>query len=49
MEEIDIVDIKLAVKERQLRFYVADNNIYVINSIGEVVKVGEIKGGQANE
>lgn len=42
MNEIDIVDIKKEVINGNLRFYLKDKKIYLANSIGEVVKVGEI-------
>lgn len=45
-KEIDIVDIKEAVKIGQLKFYTKDNIIYCSNSVSEVVKVGEVKEDQ---
>lgn len=43
MKDIDIVDIKTAVKESCIWFYVKGSTIYASNPIGEVVKVGELK------
>ena len=40
---IDIVEIKRLVKEHKLKAYVKDNNIYLENDIGEVVKIGEME------
>ena len=42
-KEIDIVDIKEAVKSGELEFYIKGNSIYCSNKTNEVVKVGEIK------
>lgn len=42
-KEIDIVDLKEAVKSGELKFYVKDNVIYCYNKTYEVVKVGETK------
>ena len=42
---LDIIDIKSAVKDKQIYFFVKDNKIYCrwFNDNGEVVCVGEIK------
>lgn len=37
---IDIVDLKEAVKDGAISFYIKDNVIYCKNKTGEVVKVG---------
>ena len=48
MKEIDIVDIKVAVREKKIRFFIRAGFIYASNNIGEVVKVGEVTGGKTN-
>ncbi len=40
---VDIVDIKTAVKFGLIRFYIKDDVIYCRNRIGEVVRVGEVE------
>lgn len=40
---LDIVDVKELCKKNIWNSYVKDNNIYLRNEIGEVVKIGEIK------
>lgn len=48
MKTIDIIDIKKAVKEGQMKFFVVEqyDGKYIIckNDIGETVCVGEVKG-----
>lgn len=40
----DIIDIKIAAKEKKLFFFVKGNYIYVRNDIGECVKICELSG-----
>lgn len=40
---IDIVDIKSAVREKELHFFIQDGLIYAKNNMGECVIVGELK------
>lgn len=42
-KEIDIVDIKKAVKYNLFKFYVDNGYIYCENFVGEVVLVGEVE------
>ena len=40
---IDIVKIKQAVKDGELKIYVRDLKVYLQNDIGEVVEIGELE------
>ena len=40
---IDIVAIKQAVNDGQLKAYVKDGKIYLSNDIGECVEIGEVQ------
>lgn len=44
---IDIVDIKTAVRKKELHFFIQNGFIYVRNDIGECVIVGELKMDKA--
>ena len=50
---IDIVQIKQAVKQGQLKAYVKDGKIYLQDDIGEVVEIGKLEsdmdGGTQHE
>lgn len=39
---IDIIDVKNMCKNGKWKSYVKDNNIYLKNECGEVVKIGEV-------
>ena len=43
---MDIIDIKIGVKEKELEFFIQDGFIYVKNDIGECVAVGGYKEGE---
>lgn len=43
---IDVIDIKEAVKRKELRFYVKNGIIYCDADNGDCVKVGEVKGNE---
>ena len=40
---IDIVKIKQAVKDGELKIYVRDLKVYLTNDIGEVVEIGKLE------
>ena len=43
---VDIVQIKQAVKQGQLKAYVKDGKIYLQDDIGEVVEIGEVENNE---
>jgi len=51
MKQIDIVDIRTAVKNKQIMFYVKNGIIYVrwYEDNGEIMQVGEVEDGEQDK